>query len=78
MVLSLAMILFGAELFTNAVEWLGRKLHLGEGAVEAYWLHWVPLSRRRLYPSPRLPLATVRKLQRMLVSVAFSARHFCW
>ncbi|CAM3731448.1 sodium:calcium antiporter [Alicyclobacillus pomorum] len=33
MVLSLAMILFGAELFTNAVEWLGRKLHLGEGAV---------------------------------------------
>jgi cation:H+ antiporter len=33
MVLALGMILFGAELFTNAVEWLGRKLHLGQGAV---------------------------------------------
>ncbi len=31
--LSLAMILFGAELFTNAVEWLGRRLGLGQGAV---------------------------------------------
>lgn len=30
---ALAMILFGAELFTNAVEWLGRKLNLGQGAV---------------------------------------------
>jgi cation:H+ antiporter len=33
MAMSLAMILFGAELFTNAVEWLGRKFHLGDGAV---------------------------------------------
>ncbi|WP_029420880.1 sodium:calcium antiporter [Alicyclobacillus macrosporangiidus] len=33
MLLALAMILFGAELFTNAVEWLGAKLHLGQGAV---------------------------------------------
>jgi cation:H+ antiporter len=33
MVLALTMILFGAELFTNAVEWLGRKLGLGQGAV---------------------------------------------
>jgi cation:H+ antiporter len=33
MAMSLAMILFGAELFTNAVEWLGRKLRLGEGAI---------------------------------------------
>lgn len=33
MILALAMILFGAELFTNAVEWLGRKLNLGQGAV---------------------------------------------
>ncbi|MBX5437313.1 MAG: sodium:calcium antiporter [Alicyclobacillaceae bacterium] len=33
MLLALAMILFGAELFTNAVEWLGRQLHLGQGAV---------------------------------------------
>lgn len=33
MIFSLAMILFGAELFTNAVEWLGRKLGLGQGAV---------------------------------------------
>lgn len=32
-VLSLALILFGAELFTNAVEWLGRKLGLGQSAV---------------------------------------------
>ena len=30
---ALAMILFGAEMFTNAVEWLGRKLNLGQGAV---------------------------------------------
>jgi cation:H+ antiporter len=33
MVLSLMMILFGAELFTNAVEWFGRELGLGQGAV---------------------------------------------
>ncbi|MCF8563278.1 sodium:calcium antiporter [Alicyclobacillus tolerans] len=33
MTLALAMILFGAELFTNAIEWLGYKLHLGQGAV---------------------------------------------
>ncbi|MCL6549036.1 MAG: sodium:calcium antiporter [Alicyclobacillus sp.] len=33
MLLALAMILFGAELFTNAVEWLGKRLHLGQGAV---------------------------------------------
>lgn len=33
MLFSLAMILFGAELFTNAVEWLGSKLGLGQGAV---------------------------------------------
>ncbi|MFX4302881.1 sodium:calcium antiporter [Alicyclobacillus tolerans] len=30
---ALAMILFGAELFTNAIEWLGVKLQLGQGAV---------------------------------------------
>ena len=30
---SLAIILLGAEVFTNSVEWLGRKLKLGEGAV---------------------------------------------
>lgn len=33
LIFSLAMILFGAELFTNAVEWLGRKLGLGQGAI---------------------------------------------
>lgn len=33
MLLALGMVLFGAELFTNAVEWLGRKLGLGQGAV---------------------------------------------
>lgn len=33
MVLSLMMILFGAELFTNAIEWFGRQLGLGQGAV---------------------------------------------
>jgi len=30
---SLAMILFGAELFTNGIEWFGHKLNLAEGAV---------------------------------------------
>ncbi|MBX6351812.1 MAG: sodium:calcium antiporter [Thermoflavifilum sp.] len=33
MVFGLAMVLFGAELFTNAVEWLGRKWSLGQGAL---------------------------------------------
>lgn len=33
MLFALAMILFGAELFTNAIEWFGRKLNLGQGAV---------------------------------------------
>jgi len=33
LVLSLCVILFGAEVFTNGVEWLGKKLHLSEGAV---------------------------------------------
>jgi cation:H+ antiporter len=33
LVLSLAIILAGAELFTNGVEWLGKKLNLGEGAI---------------------------------------------
>lgn len=30
---SLGIILIGAEIFTNGVEWLGKKLNLGEGAV---------------------------------------------
>jgi len=33
LIFSLAVILLGAELFTNGVEWLGKKLQLGEGAV---------------------------------------------
>jgi len=33
LILSLAIILLGAEFFTNGVEWLGKKLRLGEGAV---------------------------------------------
>lgn len=33
LVLSLGIILLGAEVFTNGIEWLGRKLKLGEGAV---------------------------------------------
>lgn len=33
LIASLLMILAGAELFTNGVEWLGKKLHLSEGAV---------------------------------------------
>ena len=33
LVVSIAVILFAAELFTNSVEWLGKKLNLGEGAV---------------------------------------------
>jgi cation:H+ antiporter len=30
---SFAVVLAGALLFTNAVEWIGHKLNLGEGAV---------------------------------------------
>ncbi|NLI91970.1 MAG: sodium:calcium antiporter [Peptococcaceae bacterium] len=33
LVLSLGIILLGADLFTNGVEWLGKKLNLGDGAV---------------------------------------------
>lgn len=33
LLISLAIILAGAEVFTNGVEWLGKKLNLGEGAV---------------------------------------------
>jgi cation:H+ antiporter len=33
LLVSLVVILFGAELFTNGIEWLGRRLGLGEGAV---------------------------------------------
>jgi cation:H+ antiporter len=33
LLLSLIVILFAAELFTNGIEWMGRKLGLGEGAV---------------------------------------------
>ncbi|AFV03647.1 MULTISPECIES: sodium:calcium antiporter [unclassified Dehalobacter] len=33
LVVSLGIILLGAEVFTNGIEWLGRKLNLGEGAV---------------------------------------------
>ena len=33
LVASLIVILIGAEVFTNSVEWLGRKLKMGEGAV---------------------------------------------
>src|SRR3972149_6228688 len=32
-VFSLAIILFGAELFTNGIEWFGHRLNLGEGAI---------------------------------------------
>ena len=33
LLVSLVLILFAAELFTNGIEWMGRKLGLGEGAV---------------------------------------------
>ncbi|PKM88687.1 MAG: hypothetical protein CVU87_06955 [Firmicutes bacterium HGW-Firmicutes-12] len=33
LIISLAIILAGAEIFTNGIEWLGKKLNLGEGAV---------------------------------------------
>lgn len=33
LLISLGVILLGAEVFTNGVEWLGKKLNLGEGAV---------------------------------------------
>ena len=33
LLLSLGIILFGCELFTNGIEWLGKKLNLGDGVV---------------------------------------------
>jgi cation:H+ antiporter len=33
LVISFAVILTGAELFTNGIEWFGRKLRVAEGAV---------------------------------------------
>ncbi|MDW7675568.1 MAG: sodium:calcium antiporter, partial [Bacillota bacterium] len=33
LMVSLGLILFGAELFTNAIEWLGKHLRLSDGAV---------------------------------------------
>ena len=33
LIAAMAVILVAAEFFTNAVEWLGKKLNLGEGAV---------------------------------------------
>jgi len=33
LIVSLAIILFGCDLFTNGVKWAGKKLKLGEGAV---------------------------------------------
>ncbi len=33
LLVSLGIILFGAEIFTNGIEWLGKKLNLSEGAV---------------------------------------------
>jgi len=33
LLLALVVILIGAELFTNGIEWFGRKLDLAEGAV---------------------------------------------
>lgn len=33
LIISLAIILIGAEFFTNAIEWVGKKLNLSEGAV---------------------------------------------
>jgi len=33
LLISFAIILIGAKVFTNSIEWLGRKLHLGDGAV---------------------------------------------
>ena len=33
LLVSLLIILFAAELFTNGIEWMGRRLGLGEGAV---------------------------------------------
>ncbi|MHB1407958.1 MAG: sodium:calcium antiporter, partial [Desulfitobacteriaceae bacterium] len=33
LILSLGIILIGAEGFTNGVEWLGQRLNLGAGAV---------------------------------------------
>ena len=42
-----AVILVGALVFTNAVEWAGHKLELGQGAVGACSPRWARRCRRR-------------------------------
>ena len=43
LVVAFVVILIGAELFTNGIEWFGKKLELAEGAVGRSW----PPSARR-------------------------------
>ena len=47
LLVSLVIILFAAELFTNGIEWMGRKLGLGEGPWAPCWRRWARPSRRR-------------------------------
>ena len=56
LVVSLAIILAAAELFTNAVEWTGRKLSLNEGVVGSVLGVWVtgrPAYNRLWFRPPR-------------------------
>ena len=46
LVIALIVILIGAELFTNGIEWVGRKLDLAEG-------RWVRCLRPSAPPCPR-------------------------
>jgi Ca2+/Na+ antiporter len=46
LVLSAVTIVVAAALFTNAVELLGERLNLGQGAVGACSLPWAPPCRR--------------------------------
>ena len=45
-VVALAVILIGAELFTNGIEWFGHRLNLGEGRSGASSPRWRPRCRR--------------------------------
>ena len=47
LLVSFAVVLSGALLFTNAVEWIGHQLNLGEGAVGSFSPRWGRRCRRR-------------------------------
>ena len=51
---SFAIILTGALLFTNAIEWLGHKLNLGEGAVGS-----IPAAVGTAMPETLIPIVAI-------------------